>query len=191
MLRVSHTNSVIKLIMNDPPMWATQRGVEIRHVDHNHDGTITMRFGAQPADTLERSRVTGYYHAAAKGWAFQFGSREARNKLPEIFGMVVATRSAAGDDYFEVDIPAERPAVRPSVKTAKPTSPPKPVTAVAVVKESLRTMSKESPPPDFKPAIPLREAVDTINAYKLTEGDALELSFSRRGHLKVKYEYGG
>ena len=59
------------------------------------------------------------------------------------------------------------------------------------VHQAIKKMASESPPPDFKPAIPLREAIDTINAYVAEEGDALELSVSKRGRLKVRYEYGG
>lgn len=70
-------------------------------------------------------------------------------------------------------------------------SPPKPATALANFKETVKSMSTESPPPGFRPAIPLREAIDTVNSYALEEGEALALSISKRGRLKVEYKYGG
>jgi hypothetical protein len=197
-IKVAKTHKAVRLLMDNPPAWAKFTGVAVDRVHHNMDGTTIIRLGRTPEGTEDRFRVVGSDNG--QGRLFQFAGRDLVAKFPNDFGLTEAKVLSSDDNQLVVEVPAERsavrnrpvrnpPAAKPAAKAASTGA--KPSKAVATVKSALKTMGRESPPPGFTPAIPLREAIDTINAYKVTEGDMLELTISRRGRLKVSYEYGG
>jgi hypothetical protein len=194
-IKLARTPTVIKLQMDNPPAWAKSDGIELRLVEPMLHGELMVRFGKTAPGTIDRHIVRGFENQITGLYAFQFAAKDMKAKLQELFGTTEATLGGVGDDFIDIILPAERSPMRP-MRTYKNKGQtlavsPKPSQALAPIKEAIKTMAKESPPPGFNPAIPLREAIDTINAYRVAEGDNMELSISKRGRLKVKYEYGG
>ncbi len=197
LLKVAKTGKAFRLLMEDAPLWAKYEGIVVGDVTNFDDGQTRLRIERSPHDATDRFRALG--SDTEQGRLFQIARQEVLDKFPSNFGLTDSELQSVGDDYFTVLIPAERNVPRinaPSAKkkpTAKaPAAPQKtPPKSLAIIKETIKTMGLESPPPGFQPAIPLREAIDTVNSYKVAEGEALELTISKRGKLKVSYEYGG
>jgi hypothetical protein len=187
----------LHITSSELPKWARWVGIELRNITHNPDGTIVIRLGRSTAEE-DRFRVTGS-DLSNGDRLYNFSTKLVMDQLPEIFGITEAQVIMTGDDFIDVELPAVRNPVRirnlKKAEVPKPKARPKAAapksSALTAIKEHVNGLAKESPPPGFVPAIPLREAIDTINSYKVAEGDALELSISRRGRLKLRYEYGG
>jgi preprotein translocase subunit SecD len=187
-------NLTLQITSSELPSWAKWVGLEVRHVQYlSPNGAIAIRFGKSTAEE-DRFRVTGS-ELDNGNRLYHFQAKAVLDQIPETFGITDAQVTQTGDDFIDVEVPAVRNPLRiRNMKKAavlKPKEAPSKSSALAKVKEHLGGLAKESPPPGFVPAIPLREAIDTINSYKVAEGDALELSISRRGRLKLRYEYGG
>ena len=174
------------LIFDDAslPRWA-RNGLKVERAIVNDNNEILFTLIADS----EGSKVKAI--GADRDWRVQLSDTEKLSPIPQ-FGITTSRAEVIGLNRLLVTVPAERNLFvpRPKRNRAKRAPEPKP-TALATVKETIKTMAKESPPPDFTPAIPLREAVDTINSYVLAEGEALRLTISKRGRLKVEYAYGG
>jgi hypothetical protein len=173
------------LIFDDAslPRWA-RNGLKVERAIVNGNNEILFTLIADS----EGPKAVAY---GAGDWRVQLSDTEKLPLVPQ-FGITTSRAEVIGPHRLLVTVPAERNLFvpRPKRNRAKRAPEPKP-TALATVKETIKTMAKESPPPDFTPAIPLREAVDTINSYVLAEGEALRLTISKRGRLKVEYAYGG
>lgn len=148
---------------------------------------LTVEHDKRPNATRPRRPSSG------SGWRYQVSSTAF--KQLRSFRMTSARLTSLSPGVVSFILPAERQPLAPKAAISSKhkakavvSSPP---TALATLKDTVKSMAHESPPPNFRPAIPLREAIDTVNAYVLEEGDALKLTVSKRGRLKVEYEYGG
>jgi hypothetical protein len=167
--------------------WLRTAGAALERVveDGNGDVRITLRKD-------ENGRKVVSYGADGSEWLLRYNNISASKMMEGIprFNAARAVAQLLGDRLL-VTVPAEdRPAYKPQ-KPSRTKKKAQAATALATFKEAVSHMATGSPPPNFKPAVPLREAIDTINAYVLEEGDALKLSVSKRGRLKVEYAYGG
>jgi hypothetical protein len=202
LIKIGRSHTTFRFITDRPFLWMTTDGTRLDWVNIEPNGDWLVRFSRMGSETEERFRVRG--SDTKEGRLFQYASRDSLAKLPpdEMFGLTSCSVNLTGEDFIEIRVPAKREPwlgfrrvskqKKPEFSLTEPKGKNEPKSkAVVQVKDAIKKMALESPPVGFEPAVPLREAIDTVNAYKVAEGDAMTLSISKRGRLKIEYTYGG